>query len=95
VQHQVQQIQAVPSSKQLAALEAAFKSIRRTRLYGFDNNIAFEWPNVNDLWLMNKNMPKKIAEFRHKTSTTDKHCFGAFQIVLSNGMASPVYKGED
>jgi hypothetical protein len=44
---------------------------------------------------MVKNMPKKIADFRHKTSTTDKNFFGAFQVVLSNVMASPVFKGKD
>jgi hypothetical protein len=41
---------------------------------------------------MVKNMPKKIADFRHKTCTSDKNYFGAFQVVLSNGMASPVFK---
>ena len=95
VQGQVQQIQAAPFDQQLAALEAAIKSIRRTGLYGNNFDINFEWPKVDDLRNMVKNIPRKIADFRHKTSTTYKDLFGAFQVVLSNGMASPVFKGED
>ncbi len=95
VQGQVQQIQAAPFDQQLAALEAAIKSIRRTPLYGFGSGIGFEWPKVEDLQNMVKNMPKKIEDFRHKTCTSDTNYFGAFQVVLSNGMASPVFKGED
>jgi hypothetical protein len=81
-----------PFDKQLAAHEAAIKSIRRTGLYGYNSNFSFEWPKAEDLQKMVKNMPKKIADFRHKTSTTEKDFFGAFQVVLSNGMASPVVK---
>jgi hypothetical protein len=82
-----------PFDRQLAALEAAIKSIRRTGLYGNNFDINFEWPKVDDLRNMVKNMPKKIADFRHKTYTNDSRFFGAFQVVLSNGMASPVFKG--
>jgi hypothetical protein len=64
-------------------------------MYGKNSNINFEWPKVNDLRNMVKNIPRKIADFRHKTSTTYKDLFGAFQVVLSNGMASPVFKGGD
>ncbi len=95
VQGQVQQIQAAPFDQQLAALEAAIKSMRRTPLYGINSNINFEWPKMEDLRNMVKNMPKKIADFRHKTYTNNSRYFGAFQVVLSNGMASPVFKGDD
>ncbi len=45
---------------------------------------------------MVQNMPTKIIDFRHKTSTNSAYSdfFGAFQVVLSNGIASPVMKGK-
>ncbi len=95
LQGQVQQILTAPFDKQLAALETAIISIRRTGLFGNTSSINFEWPKVDDLRKMLKNMPKMIADFRYKTSTSDKNFFGAFQVVLSNGIASPVFKGND
>jgi hypothetical protein len=55
---------------------------------------SFEWPKVDDLRKMVGNMPTKITDFRHAKSTADKNYFGAFQVVLSNGMASPLMKAE-
>jgi hypothetical protein len=80
--------------QKLAALETAIKSIRKTGCYGTLNKNNFEWPKAYDLRNMLKNMPTKITDLKHTTSTTSlyTHCFGAFQVVLSNGMASPVMK---
>jgi hypothetical protein len=41
-----------------------------------------------------QNMPTSIIDFRYKKSTTLSIRFGAFQVVLSNGIASPVMKGK-
>ncbi len=49
---------------------------------------------MDDLKKMVQNMPTKIIDFKHKTNTGFSSCFGAFQVVLSNGIASPVMKGK-
>jgi hypothetical protein len=86
------QIQSAPHDQQLKALEAAIKSIRRTGCYGGYLSVTFEWPKVDDLRKMGENMPTKIADFRYATSTSDRNYFGAVQVVLSNGIASPLMK---
>ena len=87
-------ILSAPHDQQLAALETAIKSVRKTGCYGVNYNITFEWPKADDLRNMVKNIPTKITDFKYTTSTHSwyTHCFGAFQVVLSNGMASPVMK---
>ena len=98
LQYQVKdpvRIQRAPHDEQLKALEAAIKSIRKTRGYGNDWKVTYEWPKAEDLWKMFANMPTKIIEFRHATSSSERKLFGAFQVVLSNGMASPVMKAEN
>ncbi len=89
------QIQSSPQDQQLKALEDAIKSIRRTGGYGGNFSVTFEWPKVDDLRKMGENMPTKIADFRHAKSTQNMHAFGTFQVVLSNGMASPLMKAEN
>jgi hypothetical protein len=83
--------------QKLAALETAIKSIRKTGCYGTKNKNNFEWPKADDLRNMLKNITTKITDFRHTKSTCSgyTHCFGAFQVVLSNGMASPVMKAKN
>jgi hypothetical protein len=89
------QIQSAPDDQQLKALEAAIRSIRRTGCFGNGIGIVtFEWPKVDDLRKMVENMPTKIADFRHSKSTTNSKFFGAFQVALSNGMASPEMQGK-
>jgi hypothetical protein len=44
---------------------------------------------------MVENMPTKIADFRYAKSTVNSIAFGTFQVVLSNGMASPLMKAEN
>jgi hypothetical protein len=63
-------------------------------MYGCGYTENFLWPSLEDLKKMVQNMPTKIIDFKHKTSTWNSGCFGAFQVVLSNGIASPVMKGK-
>jgi hypothetical protein len=77
------------------ALEDAIKTMRKTCLYGKDANrgsrTRIEWPKVNDLLQMSNNIPIKIRDFEFKISTNYPSYFGAFQVILSNGMISPVF----
>jgi hypothetical protein len=43
---------------------------------------------------MVQNMPTKIIDFKYKESTAVSRYFGGFQVVLSNGIASPVMKAK-
>ena len=77
------------------ALEVAIKTMRKTSLYGKDTNcssrVRIEWPKANDLLQMANNIPTKISDLKHKISTTHPNFFGAFQVILSNGMSSPAF----
>ncbi len=46
---------------------------------------------------MQKNIAIKIKDLKFKICSQDKNLFGAFQVVLSNGVCSPVFtvKGEN
>ena len=60
-------------------------------MYGFNTTVNFEWPKAKDLLEMVKNIPNKIKVLKHKKSTSG-NCFGAFQVILSNGISSPVFR---
>ena len=65
--------------------------MRKTGLYGSTSiGVNIEWPTASDLLQMAKNMPNKIKDLKHKKSTNPNY-FGAFQVILSNGMSSPVF----
>jgi hypothetical protein len=50
-----------------------------------------EWPTACELLQMANNVPTKMKEFLLRSSTADSNYFGAFQVILSNGVASPVF----
>ncbi len=77
-----------PAEKQLQALQAAVKTIRKTGLYGKNDEVTIQWPKEKDLLEMVKNIPRKIKHFKYKNSA---NFFRAFQVVLSNDVASPVF----
>ena len=56
-----------------------------------DNSINFEWPKANDLMQMPKNISIKLAALKYY----DNSGFMAFQVVLSNGISSPVFISDD
>ena len=65
--------------------------MRKTGLYGKSTSGPYiEWPTASDLLQMVKNIPNKIKDLKHKKSTNPDY-FGAFQVILSNGMSSPVF----
>jgi|LakMenEpi03Aug12_release.lakeMendotaPanAssembly.Ray.scaffolds.fasta_scaffold754047_1 hypothetical protein len=73
------------------AFEAAVKTMRKTGLYGANTRVNVEWPTASVLLQMANNIPTKIKEFLLRSSTADSNYFGAFQVILSNGVASPVF----
>lgn len=40
---------------------------------------------------MANNAPTKVKEFLLRSSTADTNYFGAFQVILNNGVSSPVF----
>ena len=68
--------------------------MRKTGLYGIRSDVNVEWPTANDLLQMAKNIPSKIKDLKHKRSNFHTACFGAFQVILSNGISSPVFNAE-
>ena len=88
----MQQIQVLPAEIKLKTLEDAIKTIRKTGMYGYRTFVGgFEWPTTKDLLEMVKNIPTKIQVLKHKKSTSNGRYFGAFQVILSNGISSPVF----
>ena len=67
--------------------------MRKTGLYGFNSDENIEWPTANDLLQMANNFPTKIKDLKYKSDTGLKG-FGAFQVILSNGMSSPVFNAD-
>ena len=68
--------------------------MRRTGQYGRLTSVNVEYPTASDLLQMVKNIPTKIQVLRYK-SRDDGNWFGAFQVILSNGMSSPVFKANN
>ena len=77
------------AEKQLQAFQAAVKTMRKTGLYGYNTAVTVQWPTPDDMMLMVKNIPRKIKDLKRKSNGGS--VFGAFQVILSNGMASPVF----
>ncbi len=73
----------------------AVKTIRKTDLYGMYKSVNIEWPTVGDLLQMANSIPFKMIGLKYKKSTTNTNRFGAFQVILSNGMSSPVFNSKN
>ena len=70
--------------------------MRKTGLYGSNSDVNVEWPTANDLMQMAKNIPTGIRDLKYCKSTyLSGRFFGAFQVILSNGMTSPVFNAAD
>ena len=87
LKQQIQQTSAVE------ALKAAVQTIRKTGYFGCNQcPIYFEWPTANDLLNMPKNISIKLAELKHKIySHSNADAFGAFKVILSNGISLPIF----
>ena len=69
--------------------------MRKTVHYGHSYRVDIEWPTASDLLQMAKNIPFKIRDLKFKKSTAYNQLFGAFQVILSNGVSSPVFSTTD
>jgi hypothetical protein len=69
--------------------------MRRTQAYGYtEEDVDFVYPTPNDLLQMQKNIATRIKDLKFKICSNDNRFFGAFQVVLSNGVCSPVFTGK-
>jgi hypothetical protein len=69
--------------------------MRRTQAYGYDGkDVDFVYPTPNDLLQMQKNIATRIKDLKFKICYKNKDFFGGFQVVLSNGVCSPVFTGK-
>jgi hypothetical protein len=51
------------------------------------------WPTDNDLLQMAKNFPIRMIDLKYQKSTAHNgEHFGAFQVILSNGIVSPMFR---
>ena len=64
--------------------------MRKTGQYGGGDAFNIEWPTAIDILLRANNIPIKIKDLKYQESTEDSKLFGAFQVILSNGISSPV-----
>ncbi len=83
-----------------AVAEAAVATMRNTPCHGYNYNkpVNFQFPTAQELLQMLKdNIAIKLKDLKYKQNTFDKRFFGGFQVILSNGVASPVFKatGQD
>ena len=69
--------------------------MRKTGLFGLDTRINVEWPTASDLLQMANNIPTKIKDLKYKQISYNdgSKYFDAFQVILSNGISSPILKG--
>ena len=66
LQQQMQALmQRLQEYKQLRAVETAIKTMRKTGLYGWDNDVNAEWPTAYDLLQMAKHFPIKIQDLKY------------------------------
>ena len=75
--------------------EDTMNTLRDLPRFG-DNSkvIDFRWPRVSDLLKMPTDKPIQVAKLLWKKN--DKHNFcGGIQVVLSNGIKSPLFLGKD
>ncbi len=69
--------------------------MRRTQAYGYtDYDVDFVYPTPNDLLQMQNNIATRIKDLKFKICSENSYVFGAFQVVLSNGVCSPVFTGK-
>ncbi len=76
-----------------AAAEAAIATMRNTPCHGYNGySVNFQFPTAQELLQMLKdNIAIKLKDLKYKQNTTSSSFFGGFQVILSNGVASPVF----
>ncbi len=57
------------TQKQLQALQAAVKTMRKTGLYGHNDTVTIQWPTEKDILEMLKDIPRKIMHLKYKKVT--------------------------
>ena len=69
--------------------------MREVPCYGFNSwPVNFRFPTAQDLLQMPKNMAIKVQDLKYKKNTVDSSgFFGGFQLILSNGVSSPLFAG--
>ena len=68
--------------------------MRKTGSYGHTAGkpVNFEFPTPQDLLQMAKNnIAIKVKDLKYRKSTSMSSWFGGFQLILSNGVSSPVF----
>ena len=72
--------------------------MRKTVCYGLNTRgpVNFEFPTPQDLLQISKNnIAIKVKDLMYKKSTGSSKYFGGFQLILSNGVSSPVFTCTD
>jgi hypothetical protein len=69
--------------------------MRKTGLFGNDTRVNMEWPTAGDLLQMANNVPTQIIDLKYRKSYINGNFFGAFQVILSNGISSPVFSADN
>ena len=69
--------------------------MRKTPFYGWDHSVDFEWPKANDLMQMLNNTKIRIKELKYQPRPPGNDVFGAFQVILKNGVSSPIFTAKD
>ena len=64
--------------------------MRKTACYGCTYTVDFEWPKEKDLLQMLSNGPMRIQDLKYR-KTSGGSRFDAFQLLLSNGILSPLF----
>jgi len=72
--------------------------MKRIAYFGFSNYgkypVDFEWPTKNDILAMPIDKPIRAVAFKWHNSDHDTNgsFIGALQIILENGIASPIFR---
>ena len=96
IKEQIEQVLLVEKAeKHLKALEAAIATMREVPCYGYNYYpVNFRFPTAQDLLQMPKNMAIKVQDLKYKKDTVNNNnYFGGFQLILSNGVSSPLFAG--
>ena len=69
--------------------------MREVPCYGYNYYpVNFRFPTAQDLLQMPKNMAIKVQDLKYKKDTVyNNNYFGGFQLILSNGVSSPLFTG--
>jgi hypothetical protein len=76
----------------------ALITLKKTPIFGNTNGgkfpVDFEWPKKDEIMAMPVDKPIRAVAFKWHTSDNDTsgNLIGAFQIILENGCASPVFR---